>query len=407
MPATRGTSELIRKIQEVRSSRVVCFVTSDRPGLSASMGLMSEDALRHVYDLATQTWERMPTPKKLDLFIYSRGGHSDVPWALMSMLREIIPQGAELDALIPYRCHSAATISVLGADNLVMGKKAELGPIDTTMTSPYNPQHPKTEEPLSVSVEDVMGYFSLLEKVGATGSDSKIEGLKAFTQKVHPYALGMVQRLEDQTKLVALQMLASRLQTFSDAENEAIVATLAKRINSHRHAIARREAIKHVGLTNVTLAEAAGVGTLIWDLYLAYEQKFELMSPFYPEDDFWKDDTLETKEYIGLPCCCVETELARRVCKFDLKLTRVREALQTLTIQPQITFPPPALPAGLDSQQIEQFIQARYTNAAPPLLQRAVADAIDRARKATPTKGLQRLEHRRRWEEEEVVAAEG
>src|SRR5262249_23611553 len=152
----------------------------------------------------------------------------------MSMLREIIGEKVELDALIPYRCHSAATITVLGADSLIMGKKAELGPIDTTMTTPYNPQHPKTEEPLAVSVEDVMGYFSLLEKVGCTGSDSKVEGLKAFTEKVHPYALGMVQRLEDQTKLVALQMLASRLKPFSDAENEAIVATLAKRINSHR-----------------------------------------------------------------------------------------------------------------------------------------------------------------------------
>jgi len=273
--ARLSTTGLIREIQRVRSSRVLCLVTSDRQGLSASMGLMSEDALRHLYDLARQTWVREPT-RKLDLFIYSRGGHSDVPWALMSMLREVVGENTELDALVPYRCHSAATITVLGADNLVMGRKAELGPIDTTMTTPYNPQHPKTDEPLPVSVEDVMGYFSLLEKVGCTGSDSKVEGLKAFTQKVHPYALGMVQRLEDQTKLVALQMLASRLKPFSDTENEAIVSTLAKRINSHRHAISLHEAIKHVGLTNVVRAEDVGLDPLIWDLYLAYEQKLEL-----------------------------------------------------------------------------------------------------------------------------------
>ena len=71
------------------------------------------------------------------------------------------------------------------------------------MNTPYNPTHPKTGETLPISVEDVMGYFSLLEKVGCNGSEGKIEGLKEFTQKVHPYALGMVQRLEDQTKLVA------------------------------------------------------------------------------------------------------------------------------------------------------------------------------------------------------------
>jgi ClpP class serine protease len=113
------------------------------------MGLMNEDAVRHLYDLANQIWTRRSS-RKLDLFIYSRGGHSDVPWALMSMLRQVIGEKVELDALIPYRCHSAATITVLGADNLVMGKKAELGPIDTTMTTPYNPQHPKTDEPLPV-----------------------------------------------------------------------------------------------------------------------------------------------------------------------------------------------------------------------------------------------------------------
>jgi hypothetical protein len=393
------TSELIKKIQDVRSSRVICLVTSDRTGLSASMGLMNEDALRHVYDLATKTWAHSKA-QKLDLFIYSRGGHSDVPWALMGMLREIIGKNAKIGALIPYRCHSAATIAVLGADELVMGKKAELGPIDTTMTGPYNPQHPKTEEPLPVSVEDVMGYFSLLEKVGCTGSDNKVEGLKAFTQKVHPYALGMVQRLEDQTKLVALQMLASRLKPFSDAENEAIVETLAKRINSHRHAIARHEAIRHVGLTNVEYSETVGLESLLWDLFLAYEEKLDLSSTFYPEDDFWKDENLESKEYVGLPCCYIETEIAARVCRFDVKLTRVREALQTLTIQPQITFPPPNLPAGLDAAQITQFIEQWYSNAAPPLLRQAIADAIDRARKAMTTKGFQRLEHRRRWEDE-------
>jgi hypothetical protein len=196
--------------------------------LSSVMSMMQQDALRHVYDLATAILSDPAT--KFDLFLYTRGGDSDVPWALISMLREIIGKEVELNALIPYRCHSAGTIAVLGTDTIVMGPKAELGPIDTTMNTPYNPTHPKTGETLPISVEDVMGYFSLLDKVGCTGSEGKIEGLKEFTQKVHPYALGMVQRLEDQTRLVAGQMLASRLKPFTDAENEAIVAKLAKRI---------------------------------------------------------------------------------------------------------------------------------------------------------------------------------
>ena len=290
--------------------------------------------------------------------------------------------------MIPYRCHSAGTIAVLGADAIVMGPKAELGPIDTTMNTPYNPTHPKTGETLPISVEDVMGYFSLLEKVGCNGSEGKIEGLKEFTQKVHPYALGMVQRLEDQTKLVASQMLASRLKPFTDAENEAIVATLAKRINSHRHAISRSEAVKQVGLSNVEPSEKAPGGPLIWDLYLAFEEKLEILKPLVAEDAFWQDDTLEVKELSGVKCCYVETELASKVCKYDIKITRAREPFQSLTVSPQISLSAPALPAGVDQTQAMQILQIWVQNVAPQLLQRAVNDAVEKAQKKRSHKGI-------------------
>ena len=396
-------SDQIRNIQDVRASRVICFITSDRPGLSANMGMMHADALRHIYDLARATWAKEKR-KKLDIFIYTRGGDSDVPWALMSMLREVIGPKAQLDVLIPYRCHSAGTISALGADSIVMGPKAELGPIDTTMNSQYNPPHPKTGEPLPISVEDVLGYFSLLERVGCTGSDSKVEGLKEFTQKVHPYALGMVQRLEDQTKLVAGQMLESRLEPFSSAENEAIVSTLAKRINSHRHSISRTEAVRQIGLKNIVQAEELKLQDILWDLFLTYEQKLDLPTTFYPENDFWIDDDLEDKEYVGLPCCFVETELSAKVCKFDVRMKRVREPMESLTIQPQISFPAPILPVGVDMGQITQIIQDWYTQVAPNLMKQSVADVVAKAKKSTATIGFKRTEIRRRWEDAPVNA---
>src|SRR5208282_217146 len=282
----------------------------------------------------------------------------------------------------------------------------ELGPIDTTMNTPYNPTHPKTGETLPISVEDVMGYFSLLEKVGCTGSEGKIAGLKEFTQKVHPYALGMVQRLEDQTKLVAGQMLATRLKPFTDAENDAIVATLAKRINSHRHSISRSEAVRQVGLSNVERSEEADGGSLIWDLYLAFEEKLQIQTPLIAEDEFWKDDSLETKEHFGVKCGYVETELASKVCKYDIKITRSREPFQSLTVSPQISLSAPALPAGIDQAQAMQILQAWMQNIAPQVLQQAVNDAVEKAKKGAPTKGFQRVEYMRRWEDEPVKLEE-
>src|SRR5262245_49597203 len=75
--------ELIRAIQSARGSKVITYITSDRPTLSAQI---SEDAVplihEHVRSFAP------PDRGKLDLVIYSRGGDSDVPWSLASMLRE-------------------------------------------------------------------------------------------------------------------------------------------------------------------------------------------------------------------------------------------------------------------------------------------------------------------------------
>ena len=384
------TTEIIRQIEAARNSRVICFVTSERVGLSPGAQMMQQDCLRPLYDLARGIWSS--AAKSLDLFIFTRGGDADVPWALMSMLREVVGK-KELNALVPYRCLSAGTLCILGADQVVMGQKGELGPINTTMNTPYNPPHPKTGETLPISVEDVMGYFSLLDKVGCTGTDGKIEGLKEFTQKVNPYAIGMVQRLDDQTKLVASQMLARRHQPFSDAENDAIVATLAKRINSHRHAISRNEAIKQIGLTNIQAAEMIGIDSMMWDLFLGFERKLDMANPLVAEDEFWKDESLENREHQGVACCYVETAIASKVCKFDMRITRTREMFQSLTVSPQITLASPALPAGIDQAQVMQLLQVWMQTVAPQVVQQVVNDAVEKARKSAPTKGFQRVEY--------------
>jgi hypothetical protein len=197
-------------------------------------------------------------------------------------------------------------------------------------------------------------------------------------------------------------MLASRLKPFTDAENEAIVATLAKRINSHRHSISRSEAIKQVGLSNVQRSEDADGGSFMWDLYLAFEGKLQINDPLIAEDEFWRDDNLEVKEHPGVKCCYVETELASRVCKYDMKITRLREPFQSLTVSPQISLNAPAIPAGIDQAQVIQILQLWLQNAAPQAVQQAVDNAVQQVKKAAPTKGFQRVEFMRRWESEPV-----
>ena len=209
---------LIQSIERKRNSKVISYITSDRRNLAS---LIADDAVSIIHDHLLSMDEKDRT--KLDLFIYSRGGNSDVPWTLVSMFRQYCHAGS-FSVLIPYRAHSAATVISLGADEIVMTKKGELGPIDATMSSgPYNPVEGDTRNRLPVSVEDVNGFFALLDRIGCERSTEKMEGFKQLTDKVHPLALGAVNRLLEETKLVALRLLSTRAKPFSEEVNNGII----------------------------------------------------------------------------------------------------------------------------------------------------------------------------------------
>src|ERR1043166_2174154 len=99
---------LISEIEKIRQSKVICYLTSLRPNLSASM---AEDAVRIFFEHLMLLQER-PIPK-LDVFLCSNGGSGALPWRLISLLREFADK---IGVLIPYRAYSAATMVALGAD---------------------------------------------------------------------------------------------------------------------------------------------------------------------------------------------------------------------------------------------------------------------------------------------------
>ena len=134
---------LIRAIEKKRQSKVIAYVTSDRPGL---FGKVAGDAVpvveRHVRRACTAR------TKKIDLFLYSRGGDAHVPWELVTMIREFLGH-RPFGVLLPYRAHSAATVIALGADEIVMTRQAEFGPIDATIEGgPHNPREEKSNQRL-------------------------------------------------------------------------------------------------------------------------------------------------------------------------------------------------------------------------------------------------------------------
>ena len=113
---------LISELEKARKSKVIVYCTGDRQPLGAAR--IAEDAVRPLYDHLINLDFESET-KTIEMYVYSRGGDVSVPWRIASMVREFCD---EFNFLIPYKAHSAATLLSLGADNIIMGRKAELGP---------------------------------------------------------------------------------------------------------------------------------------------------------------------------------------------------------------------------------------------------------------------------------------
>lgn len=74
--------------------------------------------------------------KRLDVFIFTLGGDTLAAFGLARLLREFTPW---VGALVPEKCHSAGSLFVMGANEIVMTRGATLSPFDPSIVSPLNP----------------------------------------------------------------------------------------------------------------------------------------------------------------------------------------------------------------------------------------------------------------------------
>lgn len=370
--------EFIKKIQEKRKSRVIALVTSDRINLSAPIHQMMNDT---IYEQLRIIKANSGDFNNIDLFLFSRGGDSDAPWSIVSTIRETFPD-KQFNVLIPFRAHSAATMISIGADEIIMTEKAELGPVDITISnSPLNPPHPITKAPIDISVEDVMGYIALLDKLNCTKPNEKLKSFEFLSSHINPLAIGKVNRLLEQTKLVAGRMLANRKNNLQKKQNENIVKKLASEIYSHRHSISRSEA-RQIGIGYVKDAEDFEIDVLLWDLYKLYAETLELNEPFNPEK-YLSDNNIDNHKWIDLKKAIIETEFDCFVQTCDVEAKRLRQITQPINLNPQISLPP--VPQGLNEQQIQAFIQNWLSQNLSLVLQNATKIAIETFLKTQPS----------------------
>jgi hypothetical protein len=266
--------KLISELQVKRGGRLcLAYITSTRPGHEI---LIADDVLRLIYEHLEAGVEAAKLG--VDLFLHSHGGSSTTPWRIVSLIREYTN---DLAILVPHRAFSAATLIALGANDIVMHKMGCLGPIDPSVANIFNPPHPQNPMlPAPISVEDVTAYFKLImEELGITHDDELIQAVIALTEKIHPLALGNVQRSHNQARMMARKLLKLHMPNEADEpEITKIIDTLKSNLFYHSHPINRDEA--KVDLKLKVSEPPEDIGSLMWNLYVEYEKAMEMNEPF-------------------------------------------------------------------------------------------------------------------------------
>ncbi len=286
------TQNIINQIEKSRNSKVITYITSDRQG-----PVNARVAMDIIPIFSAQLRKIGKTPK-IDLFLYSSGGDTMVPWRLVSMIREYADN---FSVLIPYKSHSAATMIALGADEIVMTDLAELSPIDPSTANVFNPSDPANpQSKIPISVEDVMAYFDLAKS--KFGIKSDMELAKVFNKfveanpQIHPLALGNVNRIHNLIRMLAKSLLRSHKKRMTDNEIATIVDYFTEKLYSHQYFIGRREAKEDLGLKNVINADG-DLAKLMAELYEEYKKEMGLGASWNAETELGEGRAINNKIY--------------------------------------------------------------------------------------------------------------
>lgn len=375
------TQPLIERWQAETGSSLLVYFTGDRQPFGSRV---AEDAVRPMYDhlLALSDQHEIG---RMDLFLYSRGGDVSVPWRIVSMIRQFC---SEFNIIVPYRAQSAATLISLGADHIMMGRKAELGPIDPTLVRANVSD--TAVPPQEIAVEDVNSYVAFLkDRVPIKDQRSLTQLVARLVDKIGPLTVGSVNRQHYHIRLIAEKLIRSRARVdSSNRQVKKIIEILTQRMYSHGHAIGRDEA-RNIGLP-VVFPERK-VEDLMWELYLAYEEFLELRNPIDFDTLLGADDKHTVSD---MPLAVIESLKMQHQFRMNADIVRKRNVPPNPQININLNL---QLPPGLQPSQVPQQQQTLINQLLQQLSQLLPGLVHQEIMRQSPTVGFEARGYAGNW----------
>lgn len=261
--------DLYKEIEEKRNSKLLLYVTGDRPGLETQ--IHSE-----VLNLFVDHLDAIGSVPKISLFLYTQGGQTLAAWSIANLILQFCD---EFEVLVPSKAHSGGTLICLGAKTIVMTKQATLGPIDPSVNTPLNPGVPggPPTARVPVNVEAINGFIELAKEMGIKTGTDMTQVLSLLTSHVHPLVLGQVFRTRSQIRMLGKRLLYMHMQ--DDVRIEKVLSFLCSESGSHDYTIYRQEARDDLGLNVEPPDEAYKIIKRVYDDVAA---ELQLTVPYDP-----------------------------------------------------------------------------------------------------------------------------
>jgi len=321
--------DVINKLEDLRKSKIICYLTGDRQPFATSV---AEDIIPILYRHLELIGDKK---ERIDLFLYTRGGDMVTPIRIVKLIRNYCTQ---FSVLVPYRCHSAGTLTCLGADQIVMSKLGELTPVDPTSNNHAfnpigsNPQNLAQQMSLPVSVEDVRSYLFFAKEILKGKQEQILDLYSKMTDHsypnnyhLHPLALGNVYRVQKMIRQITLRLLAMHFKEEKDKTKskkiiDKIVKEITEDISVHNYPIYFDQA-KELELT--VQRPSSQEEKLIWELYELYAADLKLSIPFNALDEIGANPSING-DYQG---AYIESVAAEDAFNFSYQIARPNAAI--------------------------------------------------------------------------------
>jgi len=263
---------LYKRVEAKRNRPLIVYVTSNRPNAS---GVIAGDSVPELLDQL----QRLPTETKaIDLLIVSDGGDPTVAWRIVSLIRE---RAEQFSALVPQAAFSAATLIVLGANEVVMHPNGNLGPTDPQIRIQRRAGREGAPDAVGFGSEDLMAFLRFSrEQVGLTEPEQLLSVYSKFCDEVGTVGVGVSAR----SALLSVTMGEKLLLLHMNGDAEKVKArTISEKLTKdyfhHGYPVNRTEA-KEIGLK---VAERdRELEDLMWQIWTDLSSELRLREPHNP-----------------------------------------------------------------------------------------------------------------------------